>query len=66
MRCTHLAAKTKLLFHVPRERYSADFAHGTGQSIGCDRFQSVLEEKDLALKIVVYQGFYAGKLVSAC
>lgn len=42
-------SKAKLLFAVPREKYSADLACGIGQRIGPGCFHYLLEEKDLAL-----------------
>jgi len=43
-------SKAKPLFAVPREKYSADFAHELGQSIGPGCFHLLVEDKDLALQ----------------
>lgn len=40
-------SNAKLPFAVPREKYSADFICGIGQSIGPGCFRSLLEEKGL-------------------
>lgn len=56
-------SKAELLLAVPRGKYSADFACGTGQSIGPGCFHSPVEEKDLALSRGAQQVFCAGKIV---